>query len=132
MSNARDVAALIGHILIAIMYIPAGWSKIGGFAGTSGYIASRGLPLPDVGAAIAIVVELVGGILLLIGWKTRWTALALAAFTLAATVFFHNFWAYPADQQMMQTLLFNKNIAVVGGLLFAYAFGPGRYSVDKQ
>jgi putative oxidoreductase len=131
MSNARDVAALIGRILIALMYIPAGWSKIGGFAGTSGYIASRGLPLPDVGAAIAIVVELVGGILLLIGWKTRWTALALAAFTLVATFFFHNFWAYPADQAFMQTLLFDKNIAIVGGLLLAYAFGPGRYSVDK-
>jgi putative oxidoreductase len=132
MSSARDIAALIGRILIAIMYVPAGYSKIGNFAGTSGYIASKGLPLPDVGAAIAIVVELVGGLMLLAGWKTRWTALALAVFTLGATFFFHNFWAYPADQQMMQTLLFNKNIAIVGGLLFAYAFGPGRYSVDKQ
>ena len=132
MSNAKDIAALIGRILIAIMYIPAGFSKIGGFAGTSGYIASRGLPLPDVGTAIAIAVELVGGLLLLAGWKTRWTALALAVFTLGATFFFHNFWTYPADQAFMQTLLFNKNLAIVGGLLFAYAFGPGRYSVDKQ
>jgi len=132
MNSAKDVAALIGRILIAIMYIPAGFSKIGNFAGTSGYIASKGLPLPDVGAAIAVGVELLGGLMLLAGWKTRWAALALAAFTLGATVFFHNFWSYPADQQMMQTLMFNKNLAIVGGLLLAYAFGPGRYSVDKE
>lgn len=132
MSNARDIAALIGRILIAIMYIPAGFSKIGGFAGTSGYIASKGLPLPDVGAAIAIVVELVAGIMLLVGWKTRWAALALAVFTLAATIFFHNFWAVPEAKQFVEQLMFSKNIAIVGGLLLAYAFGPGRYSVDKQ
>lgn len=132
MSNARDIAALIGRILIAVMYIPAGWGKIGGFAGTSGYIASKGLPLPDVGAAIAIVVELVAGIMLLVGWKTRWAALALAAFTLVATFLFHDFWAVPEAKRFAEQLLFNKNIAIVGGLLLAYAFGPGRYSVDKQ
>jgi putative oxidoreductase len=132
MSNARDIAALIGRILIAIMYIPAGFSKIGGFAGTSGYIASKGLPLPDVGAAIAVVVELVGGLMLLVGWKTRWAALALAAFTLVAAIFFHNFWAVPEARQFAEKLYFDKNLAIVGGLLLAYAFGPGRYSVDKE
>lgn len=132
MSNARDIAALIGRILIAVMYIPAGWGKIGGFAGTSGYIASKGLPLPDVGAAIAIVVELVAGIMLLVGWKTRWAALALAAFTLVATILFHDFWAAPEAKRFTEQLMFSKNIAIVGGLLLAYAFGPGRYSVDKQ
>jgi putative oxidoreductase len=132
MNGFRDVAALVGRILIAIMYVPAGFSKIGGFSGTAGYIASKGLPLPEVGAAIAIVVELVGGLMLLIGWKARWAAIALAVFTLAATFFFHNFWGMPADQQMVQKLMFNKNIAIVGGLLLAFAFGPGRISVDKQ
>lgn len=131
MSAASNVAALIGRILIAVMYIPAGFSKIGGFAGTAGYIGSQGLPLPEVGAALAIVVELVGGLALLVGFKTRWAALILAVFTLVATFIFHNFWAMPADQQMVQQLMFNKNIAIVGGLLLAYAFGPGRYSVDK-
>ncbi|GIK85584.1 MAG: AraC family transcriptional regulator [Betaproteobacteria bacterium] len=132
MTAVHDAAALLGRILLAYLYIPNGFSKIGGFAGTSGYIASKGLPLPDVGAAIAIAVEVVAGIALLIGWKTRWAALALAVFTLAATFLFHNFWAMPADQQMVQKLMFDKNIAVVGGLLLAYAFGPGRYAVDKS
>ncbi len=132
MTAVHDAAALLGRILLAYLYIPNGFSKIGGFAGTSGYIASKGLPLPDVGAAIAIAVEVVAGIALLIGWKTRWAALALAVFTLAATFLFHNFWAMPAEQQTIQKLMFDKNIAVIGGLLLAYAFGPGRYAVDKS
>ena len=131
MNTGRDLAALVGRILMAILFIPAGFSKIGGFAGTAGFIASKGLPLPEVGAAIAIAVELVAGIALLIGWKTRWAALLLAVFTLVATFFFHNFWGVPVEQKMVQTLMFNKNIAVVGGLLVLYAFGPGRLSVDK-
>lgn len=132
MSTPRDAAALVGRILLAVLFIPAGFAKIGGFAGTAGYIASKGLPLPEVGAAVAIAVEIVAGIALLVGWKTRWAALVLAAFTLAATVFFHNFWGVPADQQMVQKLMFNKNIAVVGGLLLAFAFGPGRYALDRS
>ncbi len=63
--------------------------KIGGFAGTAGYIASKGLPLPEVGAALAIAVEILAGIALVVGWKTRWAALLLAVFTLVATFFFH-------------------------------------------
>jgi putative oxidoreductase len=132
MHALRDTAALIGRILIAYLFVPAGWSKIGGFGGTAGYIASKGLPLPEVGAALAIGVELLAGLMILIGWKTRWAALALALFTAVASFFFHNYWGVPADQQMMQKLLFNKNVAVVGGLLLLYAFGPGRLAIEKS
>jgi len=131
MTANKDWAALIGRVLLAIVFIPAGFSKIGGFAGTAGYIASKGLPLPEVGAAIAIAVELVAGIALLLGWKARWAALALAVFTLVATVFFHAFWAVPPEQHMMQYLMFMKNIGIVGGLLAIFAFGPGRMSIDR-
>jgi putative oxidoreductase len=131
MTATKDLAGLVGRILLAIVFIPAGLSKIGGFAGTAGYIASKGLPLPEVGAAIAVAVEIVAGIALLLGWKTRWAALALAVFTLVATVFFHAFWAVPPEQHMTQYLMFMKNIGIVGGLLAFYAFGPGRMSVDK-
>jgi putative oxidoreductase len=132
MTATRDLAALVGRILLAIVFIPAGFNKIGGFAGTAGYIASKGLPLPEVGAAIAIAVEIVAGIALLLGWKTRWAALALAVFTLVATVFFHAFWSVPPEQHMTQYLMFMKNIGIVGGLLAFYAFGAGRISIDKQ
>jgi putative oxidoreductase len=131
MTATKDLAALVGRILLAIVFIPAGFAKIGGFAGTAGYIASKGLPMPEVGAAIAVAVEIVAGIALLLGWKTRWAALALAVFTLVATVFFHAFWAVPPEQHMTQYLMFMKNIGIVGGLLALYAFGPGRLSVDK-
>lgn len=130
--NLRNPLALIGRVLIAWLFIPQGWAKIGGFSGTAGYIASKGLPAPDLLAAGTIAVELVAGILLAIGLFTRWSALALAVFTLLASIFFHNFWAMPADQQMMQSLMFWKNIAVVGGLLVIMAFGPGAISVDAK
>jgi putative oxidoreductase len=128
----RDALALIGRILVAAMFIPAGFAKLTGFAGTVGYISSVGLPLPALGAVIAIVVELGVGIAFLLGYKTRFAALILAVFTLAASVFFHAFWSAPEAAKMVTTLLFTKNIAIVGGLLALAAFGPGRFSVDKK
>ena len=89
---AQDTLALIGRILIAYLFIPAGIGKLMGFAGTVGYINSVGLPLPEVAAVIAIVVELGLGIALLLGFKTRWTAIVLALFTIAAALFFHKYW----------------------------------------
>ena len=131
-TNAQDAAALVGRLLLAAIFITSGFGKITGFEGTVGYIASKGLPLPQVAAIIAIIVELGGGILLAIGYKARWAALALAVFTLAAGVLFHNYWAVEAAQKMGQQINFWKNVAMTGGFLMAYAFGPGRYSLDRK
>ncbi|MFT4265958.1 MAG: DoxX family protein [Xenophilus sp.] len=128
----QDGLALLGRIFLAALFIPAGFGKIGGFAGTVGYIGSVGLPLPQVGAVIAILVELGLGILLLVGFKTRLAALLIALFTLAAAFFFHNYWAMPADKVMMMQIMFWKNVAIAGGLLAFTAFGPGRFSIDKR
>ncbi len=130
--TSQNALALIGRILLAALFVPAGFSKIAGFEGTAGYIASVGLPLPQVGAAIAIVVELGLGLLLLVGWRTRLSALVIAVFTVVAGVFFHNFWAAPADQVMMQQINFFKNLAIAGGLLFIAAYGPGAWSLDAR
>ena len=98
MNAISNPLALIGRILLAWLFIPAGWSKLGaGFAGTVGDIASKGLPMPEVLAVAALVVEIGAGIALLIGFQTRWAALLLALFTLGAAVFFHNYWGVPAD-----------------------------------
>ena len=78
------------------------------------------------------MVEIVGGLALLLGWCTRWAALALAFFTLVASFFFHAYWSVPADAAMMQQLLFWKNIAVTGGLLGFAAHGAGGWSVDAR
>lgn len=132
MNALQNPFALLARLLMAALFLPAGISKIGGFAGTAGYIGSVGLPLPEVGAALAILIEVVAPILLIIGLFTRPAALVLAVFTLVASVFFHAFWSVPADQAFMQSLLFWKNIGVVGGLLAITAFGAGAFSVDAK
>lgn len=128
----QNPLALAGRLLMAWLFIPAGLSKLTGFAGSVGYAASVGLPLPEVGVAMAMVVEILGGALLLIGFQTRWAALALAFFTLVASFFFHAYWSLPAEQVMMQQLLFGKNMAVTGGLLAFAAFGAGTLSMDAK
>jgi len=131
-NSLNNLLALIGRVLVAYLFIPAGIGKLGaGFAGTVGYIASKGLPMPTVGAVVAIIVEVGCGLLLLVGFKARWAALILALFTLAAGFFFHNYWTLPADQQMMQQLMFTKNVAIAGGLLAFVAFGSGAFSIKK-
>lgn len=131
-TTAQDTMALVGRALLAWLFIPSGFAKIAGFAGVAGYIASKGVPLPEVSAAIAIAAELGLGLLLLVGWQARWAALGLAVFVAVITPIFHNYWAMPEAQQMMQKQAFNKNLAVVGGLLVLTAFGAGRWSLDGQ
>jgi putative oxidoreductase len=131
MNQARDVAALAGRVLLAFMFVYAGFGKIGGFEGTAAYIASKNLPLPPVATAIAIVVEVAGGLMLVVGWKARWAALVVAVFTLFASVLFHNYWAMVDQAAQVNRLMFMKNLSVIGGLLMVFALGPGRLSLDR-
>ena len=123
---------LAGRVLIAAIFVLSGFSKITGFDGTVGYIASKGLPLPQLGALAAIVVELGGGLLVIAGWKTRWAAAAMLVFTLAAAVLFHNFWAAAPDAAQNQMIHFMKNISMAGGLLYVWVFGSGPLSIDGK
>jgi len=131
-TTMTSALALAGRLLLAWLFLVSGFDKIGAFAGTAGFIASKGLPLPQVLAGATIALELGGGVLLAIGLKARWIAAAFAAFTLAATVLFHAYWAVPADEQFVQKLFFLKNLAITGGMLMVVAFGPGRWSVDRR
>jgi putative oxidoreductase len=132
LNSLQNPLSLISRIFLALLFVPAGFSKLTGFAGTVGYIASKGVPLPEVCAAIAIVVELGLGLALLAGFKTRWAALAIGLFTLVITFIFHNFWAVPAEQVMMQQMNFFKNLAIVGGLFSIAAWGGGAWSIDGK
>jgi putative oxidoreductase len=130
--SLQNPLSLSARVLLAVLFVPAGFGKLTAFAGTVGYITSVGLPLPQVAAALALVVEIIGGLALLFGFGTRLAAIALALFTLVATFFFHNFWAAPAAEQFVQQLMFYKNIAVVGGLLSVAAWGAGAWSLDAK
>lgn len=123
---------LLARVLLALMFILAGVGKFTGLAGTAGYIASKGLPMPMVLAFLTGVLELVAGLAIVLGWYARIAGLALALFTLAAALIFHNFWTLPADQQMIQQLMFMKNLSVAGGLLLVFVFGAGSLSVDAR
>lgn len=131
MEQRSDGLALLGRMLLSVLFVVSGWGKIVGFADTAGFIGSKGLPLPQVLTALAIAVELGGGLLLLIGWKARWIAWAMAAFTVVITPIFHSFWNVPAAEVMDQQVHFLKNLAIIGGLLMVAAMGPGRFSVDR-
>ena len=132
LSPAQNAFALIGRILIALLFVPSGWSKLTGFAGTVQYIAKMNVPLPEVCAAIAVAAELGLALALLVGFKTRWAALLLAIFTAVITPIFHNYWAAPEAAMYMQKLNFFKNYAITGGLLAFAAFGGGAFSLDGR
>ena len=124
-SNLNSATQLAGRIMMSFIFIMAGISKIGAYAGTQGYMESVGLPgilLPAV-----ILLELAGGLAILLGWQTRIAALLLAGFSIVSAVIFHaNF----ADQ--IQMILFMKNIAMAGGLLFLVAGATHDWSIDGK
>ena len=128
----RDTLALVARILLAFMFVTSGWDKLIGFSGTAGFIASRGLPLPTLATAIAVICELGIGLMLLVGFKARWAGIVLAVFTVAAGILFHDYWNMSGADVMANKINFMKNISIAGGMLAIAAFGPGRYSVDRR
>jgi len=126
-ASVAGVAPLIGRLLLAAIFLLSGISKVFAPGPTQAYIESAGLPAPLLAYIVALVVEIGGGILLVIGYQARLAALALALFcVVAAFGFHHNF----ADQNQM--IHFLKNLAIAGGLLQVFAFGPGGFSLDRR
>jgi putative oxidoreductase len=123
---------IIGRVLLALMFVYAGFGKLTNIEGTAGYIASGGLPMASVLAVVVGLLELLGGLAIAVGFQARWAALALGLFTLAASLLFHKFWAVPADQAFVQQLMFMKNMSVAGGLFIVAALGAGPMSVDAR
>ena len=122
-----SVIPAIGRVLLAAIFVISGFGKLAAPAGTIGYIESAGLPFATLGFAIAVAVELGGGILLAIGYKTRIVAAVLALFSIVTALAFHN---AVGDQNQFINLM--KNFAMAGGLLQVVAFGAGAYSIDQR
>jgi putative oxidoreductase len=128
--DVTDYAALYGRILLSLVFLISGYGKVTGFNGVVAYIASKGLPLPEVAAIIAVIVELGAGTLLAVGFKVRFASLALAAYTLAAAILFHDFWNADAASRLDQTIHFWKDLSICGGMLISFAFGRGAYALE--
>ena len=130
MNNA--LIPLVGRILLASLFLFAGYGKLMATAGTAGYFGKLGLPMPEVLVWVVIAVEVLGGLLILIGWQTRWVAWGMAIFTVATAVIGHKFWGLEGAQMNNQLTQFLKNLCIAGGFLLLAAYGPGRLSVDRK
>ena len=132
MLNASSLSALAGRVLLAAFFVPAGFAKLGDLAGNAAFTASGGLPGWFVFPALAL--EILAGLAILVGWQTRWAALGLAAFAVVAGILYHYIPAQGLEpaQAFVQTLLFQKNIAIAGGLLVIAGLGAGALSLDAR
>jgi putative oxidoreductase len=138
-SNAQETAApaladwasALGRVGLAALFLWAGYGKLVHMDGNIGYMKAFGVPAPELLIWPALLAELIGGAMLLVGFKVRWAAAALIAFTLPATFIFHAYWGAPVDQVMNAQIHFMKNLAILGGLLTVVAHGAGRVALDR-
>ena len=122
--------APFGRLLLSLIFIASAAGKLNEWEGTAKMMADKGLPAVDALLSVVIVLELVGGLLVLLGFYTRWGVVALLVFLVPASVVMHNFWAYEGAERMQQMINFMKNISIMGGLLMVFALGPGPVSFD--
>ena len=128
---AKKYAPLAARILLAQVFVISGIGKIARFAGTAALMAGVGFPAANVLLALVIALEVGGGVLLIVGWHTRWVAVAFCGFTLLATMVFHAFWNSDQASVLSQLNNFMKNFAIMGGMLYVMAYGAGPLSLDR-
>jgi len=115
-----------------VLFVLFGWQKLVGFSGTVGYMTSLGAPVPMLSAVIAVVMELLAGIAIVIGFYTRPLALLIALYTLGSAIIGHHYWTMTGMEQYANMINFYKNVSIAGGLLLLFTTGPGRYSLDGK
>ena len=131
MAGCNDALLAVGRIALAVIFLMSGFQKFTDLSGVAAMIGAKGLPLPQVLAAVSATVGLGGGVLIVVGWQTRIVALALGAFSLVAGYFFHDFWHMPPGAEHTDNLIHAmKNVSIFGGFLMLAAVGAGRYSID--
>ena len=132
MKSLQKYSPLAGRILIALPFLYFGVKKLLKWGMMTGWMASMGWPVPWFWNGAAMLLEIVGGLLLVAGFQTRWTALALTLYLVSVNFVIHNFWAFEGVERAAEIENFGKNIMIIGGLLFIYAFGPGAVSLDNR
>jgi putative oxidoreductase len=128
--RARDEIILVARILLIVLFVVFGWSKLSDYTGTAAYMAQTGAPMPSVASLVAIVAEFPVALAVAVGVWTRPLALLLALYTLGTGLIGHPFWTMEGAARFGNAINFYKNISIIGGFLLLYATGPGRYSVD--
>lgn len=132
LDSQRDFILLIARILLMILFVLSGWSKLTGFEGTVAYMTSLGAPAPMLAAAIAVLMEFLVAILLILGFYTRPLALLFALFVLGTALLGHPFWNMVDPERSANLTQFLKNLSIIGGLLVLAVSGPGRFSLDRR
>ncbi|KJK07685.1 MULTISPECIES: DoxX family protein [Pseudomonas] len=130
--NQRDVIILLARILLMILFVMSGWSKMTGFDGTVGYLESLGAPMPTVAAGVAVIMEFFVAILLILGFYTRPLAFLFALFVIGTAVIGHPFWNMVDPARAANSVQFFKNLSICGGLLLLSVTGAGKFSVDGR
>jgi putative oxidoreductase len=131
MAGVNDALLLIGRIVLVVMFIFSGYGKFMDLSGTAAQIASKGLPAPMALAALAAFAEVLGGLMIVVGWQTRIAALGLLVYTALTAYFFHDFWNMPAGPEQMDNMIHAmKNLSIAGAFLMLAAVGAGRFSID--
>src|SRR5262245_33902000 len=132
MQMARLYCPLIGRVLLALIFVHSGFGKIAGFSKVAAGMAAKGVPFAELALVVSIVVEILGGIMLVFGCKARWGALALFLSLVPVTLLSHNFCALALAQYHNQFNHFMKNLGLMGAMLLVMAFGAGPFSVDER
>ena len=125
----RDEVVLVARIMLVLLFLIFGWSKITNFAGTVSYMASTGMPVPVLGALIAIFIEFFVSIAVLVGIFTQPLAVLMAVYTLATGFIGHKYWSMTGMARYENEINFFKNVSIAGGFLLLYVTGPGRYAL---
>lgn len=128
----RDELILVARVLLMVLFIIFGWSKLTGFSGTIGYMAKAGAPFPALSAVIAVVMELFVGLAIVVGFYTRPLAFLFALYTLGTALIGHHFWTMAGAERAANMINFYKNVSIMGGLLLLCVTGPGKYSIDRK
>lgn len=132
LEGRRDEVLLLARVLLMLLFVLFGWSKLTDFAGTTAYMASEGLPLPMLAAAVVIAMEFVVGLAIMLGIFTRPLALLMALYTLGTALVGHHFWTMAGAERAANMINFYKNLSIIGGLLLLCLTGPGKYSIDRR
>ncbi|MGF6757642.1 DoxX family protein [Paraburkholderia sp. GAS42] len=128
----RDGLILVARVLLMVLFLAFGWSKLTNFGGTVGYMGSLGAPAPMLSAIIAVVMEVFVAIALILGIFTRPLALLFVLYTFGAALIGHHYWTMEGAEHMGNMINFYKNVSIMGGLLLLAVTGPGKYAIMKK